>query len=409
MIRWRFLVTRLLIVVVVVTLIAFGLKPVAHYVTVTSLQKATGAKVEIGKTHVGLFPPQVTYTDFRIADPRADKEMTDAFRAEKIQLQLDGNALLQRRWVASNGAITGIQIGARRDESGHLEVNEPDSQSDKPRGPGILSQMLGGVSDTISEKAESLAGELETVRRSREIRSRWEQDYKALVKRAKDLEERVRDIRDSSKRIDNPLRDLMEIDRTLAKFNEARDELVQVRRAIDGLPERLQSDWASLDQAKQIDLEKVNQYVPGDLSKSQNFGIDLITEAVKDEVAKVREYFEHGRTIANYTVVAPESQRVRGTNFDLLGSNRRPSVMIRRCSVGGMLRADGNAYELTGVVENMTPSPEQLADPLRARLRLEGSDVIEVDYTRDRRNGARRGFGDRSLATHQSSPYLIGG
>ena len=74
MIRWRFLVTRLLIVAVVLVLILIGLKPVAHFVTVNSLQKATGAKVEIGDTSVGLFPPKITYRDFRIADPRAEKE-----------------------------------------------------------------------------------------------------------------------------------------------------------------------------------------------------------------------------------------------------------------------------------------------------------------------------------------------
>ena len=50
MIRWRFVLTRLLIVSAVVVLISLGMGPVASYVTVKGLQSATGAKVEIGKT-----------------------------------------------------------------------------------------------------------------------------------------------------------------------------------------------------------------------------------------------------------------------------------------------------------------------------------------------------------------------
>lgn len=388
MIRWRFLVTRLLIVAVVFVLILIGLKPVAHYVTVTSLQKATGAKVDIGDTSVGFFPPKITYRDFRVADPRGDKEYQDAFRADRIELEIDGNELMLRRWVASSGSITGIQIGAQRDESGHLAQTEPESQSDKSSGPGMLSQMLGGLSDELSDKAKEITSELETVKQSKAIRSRWEKEYKDLAARAKELEQRVRDIRDSSKRIDNPLRDLDEINQTLAKFNDAREELMQVRRDIDSLPERLQSDWASLDQARQMDLAKADRYIPGNLSESQNFGFDLVTATVKDEIGRVREYFDHGRTIANYTIVAPESDRGRGENIDFLGDSSPPAVLVRRVSVGGLLRANGNNYELAGVVKNMTPTPEKLAEPLTARLRLTGPDVVEVEYIRDRRKGA---------------------
>ena len=64
-----------------------------------------------------------------------------------------------------------------------------------------------------------------------------------------------------------------------------------------------------MDEAKQIDLAKVDQYVPGDLSQSSNFGIDLMTHAIRDQINRVRDYMDSGRTLANYTVVAPENER----------------------------------------------------------------------------------------------------
>ncbi len=82
MIRWRFVLTRFVVIVAVLVLLRWGLGPVANYVTIRGLESVTGAKVEIAKTRVGLFPPRVQYVDLHIADPRDGKEMRDAFRAD---------------------------------------------------------------------------------------------------------------------------------------------------------------------------------------------------------------------------------------------------------------------------------------------------------------------------------------
>ena len=68
MIRWPFEFTRLVIIIAVVALLRWGLGPVANYVTIRGLEGVTGAKVEIAKTRVGLFPPRVQYLDVRIAE-----------------------------------------------------------------------------------------------------------------------------------------------------------------------------------------------------------------------------------------------------------------------------------------------------------------------------------------------------
>lgn len=389
MIRWRYVVTRLCIVAAVLLLIGLGMGPVAKYVTVKGLQSATGAKVEIGKAKVGLFPPRIRYENFRIADPRDDKAMRDAFRAGAIELEIDGDAILHRRWVAREGSITGLQIGAKRETSGHFEEQNEDfeaaSLSDKP---GVLSQLLGGITDQLADQTEEAVENLETVRQSKLIKARWEQEYAALTNRSKKLEQKVRDFKSNAGEIDNPLRDWDKIGTAVGMADETRAELKSILAALDALPARFQADVASLQQAKQADLDRIDQYVPGDLSQSTNFGVDLISEAVQRQVATIRDYWEGGRTIAGYTIVAPETERARGVDIDLLGQNRQPEILVKRLKVQGLMRADGDAYSLTGIVENLTPSPTLLKQPLRAQLQLQGPQMVNVDYIRDRRHGA---------------------
>lgn len=390
MIRWRFLLTRTLVIVAILMLLRWGLGPLARVLTVQGLQAATGARVEIAGTELGLFPPRVRYTDFRIADPREGKADRDLLRAATVELVIDGDALLHRRWVARNGRLTGLELGARRDTSGHFD--EADTgEPEEATGPSLLGRLVGGAADRWGDQAETLVADLETVRRSRQIRSRWEQDYAALAARASNLEKEIRAIRDQAKSIDNPLRDYPQLERTLARANEIRVELSQVREQIDSLPRKLQEDLAALEEAKQIDLAKIDAYVPGDLADSGELGSDLVAGPVREQLRQLRRYLEHGRTVANVTIVAPESSRVRGKTIDLLGDGRQPNLLVRRCELNGLLRSSGRVYALTGVVENLTPTPEQLSAPTRAKLLLEDAAVragkpIRVDYVADRRS-----------------------
>lgn len=384
MIRWQFIITRLIVVVALIVLLGWGLVPIAHFATIRSIETITGAKVDIDRTHVGFFPPRIAYSNVSIADPRSDKEMRDAFRADLMSFAIDGEALLHRRFVAREGRITGIQIDTARDTSGHYESTEAPSESDSP---SMLSRLFGAAAAKATDQAEAIAGDLETVRRSKEIRARWEKEYESLVLRARQLEKQIRTVRDEARGIDNPLRDWPALERTLAQAKQARSDLMTVRQSIDSLPDRLQADLAQLDEAKQIDLAKAQEYLPGDYADSGDAGIEMISRVVRDQIERVRGYLEGGRTIASYTVVAPESDRQRGTDYDLDRLDR-PGFMVRYCEVGGLFRSGGETYSMTGIVENMTPTPELLAEPTRALLRLEGPDVVRVDYIRDRRKGA---------------------
>ena len=159
MIRWRFILTRIVVIAAIIILLRWGLGPVANYVTIRGLESVTGAKVEIAKTRVGLFPPSVQYVDFCVADPRDEKELRDAFRADSIELKLDGDAILHRRWIANEGKIAGLKVGALRESSGHLERLDDHSPSND--GPSMLSRLVGAAGDKLSDEASDVVDGLE--------------------------------------------------------------------------------------------------------------------------------------------------------------------------------------------------------------------------------------------------------
>lgn len=384
MIRWRFVLTRLIVIVAILMLLRWGLGPVANFLTIRGFQVVTGAKVEIAETRVGLFPPRVQYRGFQIANPRADKDMRNLMQADRIDLVIDGEALLHRRWVARDGRISGLKIDSRREHSGHIDVPSETLATDQS-GPSILGELVEIGAAKIQAETRLLLNDLETVRTSKEIRNHWENEYETLTERASELESQIRDIRDDARGIENPLRDWPQLEQTLAKANRARSQLMVVRETIDALPSRFQDDLTRLDRARRMDLKKVEQYVPGDLGENGDSGSEMMGSIVRDQIQRLREYMESGRALANYTVVAPESERGLGIDYQL-NVSPNPAILVRRCEIGGSMRADGDTFTVTGILENLTPNPEYLDEPTRARLRIEGQDLLCVEYVRDRRD-----------------------
>jgi len=382
MIRWRFILTRVIIVVAVIAVLRYALGPVAKYVTVQAIQSATGARVEIDQAVVGLFPPSVRYEGLQIADPRDDKSMSNAVEIESMDLEIDGDAFLHRRYVIRDGRINGLKIGSDRLSSGHLDP-QPEIEPQNSATSQWMSQFFGSLTDASREKLEAFGSELEMVKRSDQIRRRWKSEYLTLTQRAKQLEESIKQIRDSAKGIDNPLRDWPRIEAALAKSKEVQNELVAVRAAIDEIPSKVQADLISMQDAKQIDINRIEQITSLNLSNPENFGPRMLADLVNAQVDRIRGYVDTGREVANWTVAAPKAERQRGETFDLFQGKPAPSMLVRRCEINGELQADGMPYLLTGVLENLTHQPRLRDQPFHAKLKLEGPQTVRVDYLRD--------------------------
>lgn len=384
MIRWRFILPRVLAVAVVLLILKFAVPPTVKLATVKTLQAATGAKVELASVDVGLFPPRLHYHQVRVANPGKDKAMRNLAQAESIDLVIDGAALLRRRYVISDARITGLQFDSERLTSGHLE-RQVEPTSNEPSAAMIwLSGIFGSATDAAKDQLDSLAEQSETRRRGDQIRRRWKTEYEQLSARAEALEAAIKEVHETAKGIDNPLRDWPRVDAALTKARDIQQELVSVRKTLDALPTQVQSDLLTMEQAKQADLKRARDLLPIDLSGDESFGPGLLTQAVRSQIDQARGYLNTGREVSQWTVAKPKAERLRGEVIDLERGTLLPSTLVKRCEVAGSLTAGGELYHLAGILENLTPQPKLRPEPMRARLRLDGEvQTVRLDYVRD--------------------------
>ncbi len=380
MIRWRYIIPRVFIVVAIFLVLRYTLAPVAKYLTVKAIGAATGARVDIASVDVGFFPPTLRYTAVAVANPRASKSLNNLVEAEEIQCVIDGRALLNRRYVIREARVSGLVVGGKRETDGHID-REPVVTSPSDR--RWLSDLTLALADQTESQLSAIADQSEIVRRSDQIRRRWKIEYAELTRRADELEASIRSIQASAKAIDNPLRDWPKVEASLAQAKKIQEELIEVRATLDALPGRVQSDLALLQQAKQIDIDRVRDRLPLDATATDGLGPQLLAGMVKSQIDRVRGYLESGREVADWTVAAPKAERLRGEWIDLTRGPRPPSVLVRRCEIAGAFRAEGETYQLAGLIENLTPQPRLADEPLRARLRLDGPQSVRVEMTRN--------------------------
>jgi uncharacterized protein (TIGR03545 family) len=383
MIRWRYILPRVLVVAAIILIIRYALPPAVRYVTVAAIESSTGAKVEMASVEVGLFPPRIHYRELQIANPGADKAMRNLAQAESVDLVIDGAALLRRRYVIHDARVTGLQFDTDRATSGHIE-RQPEPESTEPSmAMKWISGLMNSAVDSAKSQVDNLAENSETRRRGDQIRRRWKTEYESLAKRASDLETAIKDVHQTAKGIENPLRDWPRVEATLTKARSIQEELVSVRKSLDALPSQVQTDIQSMEQAKNADLKRAREALPFDIADGEKIGPDLLVQAVRRQIDTMRGYLDTGREVSQWTVAKPKVERLRGEEIDLENGNHSPSVLVRRCEVAGALRADGKQYTLAGILENLTPQSELLADPMRARIRLQGEQTIRLDYVRD--------------------------
>ncbi len=384
MIRWNYLLTRLIFVGVVLILLSLGLSPLAKWMTINSLQTMTGAKVELDRVDVGIFPPRLIYHNLQIANPGEDKALRNLAAADAIELKINGRQLLARRYVIDDAKITGLKFDSDRVTSGHLEPEARAAADDEPSFvTAWFENWIDSTTDVAKERFDEWTEGSEGRRRSDMIRRRWKTEYQVLTKRANDIEAAVKEIEATAKGIDNPLRDLPKIEATVTKVRDLQAELVSIRERVEQVPSDVRNDVDSMKRAKDADIKSVRDLVPFELAEGSELGSGLVRETIRMHVDQARDYLETGREVSKWTVSKPNFERLRGVDVDLDPAPQRPSLLVRRCELSGLVQSRGKPYRLTGILENITPQAELREKPLRARMRLDGDQVVKIDYTRD--------------------------
>lgn len=378
MIRWNYLLPRLMIALVAVICIRLAANPTCQAIATKSLQAVTGATVQIENTEIGFYPPIVEMTRLQIADPRRDKMYQNLIEIDELKLELDIDQLLRKSLVVNRAIAEGIHIHSTRKESGHLPTSTDESNH--------IANSRNGFAESLTLKTQSIQTQfdeaiqdLSCTRTVDEIKTRWQNEFAVIQADIQTLEREAKDLLLSTEATTNPLRNIEQIQSKLSTIKQYRESLEALQKKFVAIPEQIQQDQIKLVDSKERDLNRLKEHLPLPLTDKEALNRDLIENTVIRLLDDVKTYLEYGETIAHYTFASPESERSRGQIFPMHPATSQ-SPYVRECLISGNLRHRGENHQLTAKIENLAKNKKHMTLPCRVQMTLQGRNQLMIEY-----------------------------
>ena len=257
MIRWSYLVPRLLILGLIILAVWMGSDPLIRFALIRSGENAIGTKIDIAQVRTSLTKGKVYLKDIRITDPR--NPMLNMVQAEMAYIQLDPRRLLNRDIVIENGKTSLVQFGAPRTESGALDRTPHNNSISEPRIPPAVKQQLGEISQRWLDQFENsmthrVESNFESVRLAQQLKDRWPSQFEANKQEIVALQNKIRELTEviQSKDSSNPLR-AGRIVAALTEVQSLRQQISTLRRNLADLQQQAMDDREALIASKTND------------------------------------------------------------------------------------------------------------------------------------------------------------
>ena len=384
MIRWSYVIPRLVLLVGICLVIGFGLNPAVHWTLVFWGQSVTSAKVEIGDVDASLLGTHVCLRDLRIADPR--RPMKNLVQAEEVSLDLEANALLRRKFIVQEGRISGLRIDAERTTSGKLDSagywNWDLSGGNLPELSLQWLDQLGGV---LQGRIEEEIGRLESVELVNELIQRWPADYEQLEARIDLLKTRIdraRELFDGGS--GDPLQKIDSYRNGVVELDAIGEELVALGSQIDGLPRRALQDRDAVVAAGQRDALYIRQRVESFSVDAESLSQYLLGRELQDRVTTLADWVGWARRNLAATDDSIEPARDRGLDIVFDGARRYPDFLARRLVIDGEAEIGRRNFQFLGMVSGLTHQPKIHGEPAIVQVELTGPATVRMEVVVDR-------------------------
>jgi len=344
----------------------------------TSATAMVGAKVEIDRAFVSLFPLGLRLLRVRVASP--DDPATNAVEAGRVSFDLDGWKLLGKKVHIREMSLERVRLntprGARAAQ-GRAQRDEADG-----RGVSLPSFTAPGAEEILGRE------ELESVRLAEELKKdldarieRWREEIEGLADKRKLAQYRARARRSFEAGGETRGRD-----EAAALLKEIKQEVLRLRKARTGFRNELRVLRYRLREAERAPLEDIGR-ITGKYALSaagaSNMSRLLFSRAISSGLDAVLGWRERlVPAAARARNGAHRAERRRGAD---LGEGTEPDFLISRARVSLVMPVG----EIAGEVSNIASDQSRLGKPLKfsfeaggleglSSLRLEG----EINRTR---------------------------
>lgn len=367
MMRWSYLIPRLLILSLAWAFFAFAFDPLVRKAVIASGEQVAQAQIELSELKTGFFPPELKLRGVRVAsrfEPGAN-----LIEFDSLTLQLAGEPLLQKAFVVEHGSVTGLRWITPRRDSGEIGP-----------GPDWLNPAAGkaaGLRDAAFDQLLLLAQReldprtFETVRRAEELEAQWRRRFDNFEQRSRDVKARVGHIQETVENIEGNTFDRIQAYRQAAlQVNELLREVQAIREELPALGRIAQSDLRSLDEARQRDLAAIEQKL-----RIVQLDADAMTEwlvgrELADRLTHVVEWIQWIRGQLAVAEEIQDPERMRGADILFPSHNAWPKYLLKTLDVTGRAAFGGEMFTFAGQIRDVTTEPQQYGKP--AVIQLDG-------------------------------------
>lgn len=379
LLRWQFVLPRLLMVVVVLLAVQYVLCLMARSRTVQTIEAALGTRAEVGTARVSFIDGQVILGNLCVANPR--RPMQNLFEAERCDLVFDTSTFLRRRTLVGRGEVTGLRFGTPRTASG--------ARSDAPNLPSSSGNWFAEDHAQLTDAWLHELGdrfqrprveEFESVRRTEELLADWPSRFAAIERRVSDLQERADELRERAAAADeNPLRGEPFYTALPTELAALQAHKASLAAEVEKLSDEMETERRAIVAARRRDEQRVREQLSVDAPDAGPMTAYLLNEQASGPLAEIVGWLQWARHIA------PAAQRHSGKSAESARSDQSPGLLLHSLTLdGNTTTLGGKSVRLRGTLTDFTTAPGSLDRPMRLRLTSVAPGTVDLSVTIDR-------------------------
>jgi len=386
LIRWKYVLPRLAIVLVLGLVVRFGLDPALKWGLQTGGEASVGAKVELAALRTSLFSGELVLEDLAVANPQSP--MRNLLEAGESRLQIDMNALLHGHIVVQDGTISDLKFDTDRETSGTLA----EAEAAENAGPSIFDPLVDRAGemglvwfDQLSDRLNAdITDQLQSPRLAKELQERWPQQYDQLRQQVDSIRTRGRELEKSIREVKkNPLRGLQRLPKLQAQLKATQAEVQSVQRKIGDLPRQAEADRTAILAAREQDEALIRKQLQIGSLDEEGLTQTLLGGPVSQGLASALGWISWAREQVPGKSMQPKKLRSRGST--VLFTKPQPGYLIKQLQLQGSAQFNGQPLQLVGTLTDVSDAPHLVNEPTRLKLRGSEALDISVEIVLDRR------------------------
>lgn len=379
MVRWAYVIPRLVVVALFGALVYFGFDPALRYVVVKSTESLLGTKVDIGEITTCWRQGRLQVKNAAVAAPWAIRK--NVFEFDRATVVVDKQQLFQKRLIVDYAELLNLRIDTDRQDSGFLpgeSANDLTGWFERAEGIGRLDR--GWAQSLQGHFEEKLEADLETIRVGQVVTTYWLGQHETLQARAELWRLQVLRIKNAFEWLQkNPLQDPRVYEQLAIDVKALAVELQAVRETVMQLARRARSDRKAISEAKDHDVEYLKRNVVQmglDVRRMSDY---FIGEEARQQLAQAQTWYSSASDIFALLARKPEFVQAerRGVDVVFQGQPTQPSFLIREARFQGTATVGGGRKPLIGRLQDLTSAP-QIGKPFACEFRLGGEAPIQA-------------------------------